>query len=147
MNPLQFPKFSPVYFFILVASVLIAALTSCSGQDNSIAQQPTSLVGKTLQWPEPQDSMIKTGKSYLYMSSIGDLTEKNVSILETFEDRNGQIWITTSGEGVYVYRDSMYYHLTEAEGLINNCVFSITQDWYGRVWLGTSKGALLLRRK
>jgi hypothetical protein len=34
----------------------------------------------------------------------------------------------------------MYYHLTEAEGLINNCVFSITQDWYGRVWLGTSKG-------
>ena len=140
MNPLQFPKFSPVHFFILVASVLIAALSSCSGQDNSIAQQPTSLAAKTLQWPEPQDSMIKSGKSYLYMSSIGDLTEKNVSILETFEDRNGQIWIATSGEGIYVYRDDKYYHLTEADGLIHNCVFAITQDWFGNVWIGTAKG-------
>ncbi len=126
-----------MHFFILVASMLVIALTSCSGQDNSTAQRPEI---KTLKWPEPQDSMLPTGKSYHYMTSMGDFTEKNVTIEKTMEDNNGQIWIATSGEGVYVYRQEKYYHLTETDGLISNCVFSMTQDWFGHIWFGTAKG-------
>lgn len=140
MNPIQFPKFSPVYFFILVASAFITALTSCSGQDNTTAQANGAGTTNSLKWPEPQDSMIRTGKSYYYMTSIGDLTEKNVTIQKTMEDINGQIWIATTGEGIYVYRNNKYYHLTEADGLISNCVYSLAQDWFGHIWIGTAKG-------
>jgi serine phosphatase RsbU (regulator of sigma subunit) len=74
---------------------------------------------------------------------ITDLINFNVTCL--LEDNDGNIWIT-SNEGVW--------KLTPKTGYVNNefsiykNVQTITKDWNGNIWLGTSDvGAIILKNK
>lgn len=63
-------------------------------------------------------------------------------------DREGTLWIATTGEGVFTYRFDTErltnYHVVpgSANSLSNNNINSITEDSYGNLWLATSGSGL-----
>jgi ligand-binding sensor domain-containing protein len=56
------------------------------------------------------------------------------------EDRKGNFWFSTIGEGVYYYDGKSFKHFTIREGLLNNDVTSICEDKKGNIWFGVSGG-------
>jgi ligand-binding sensor domain-containing protein/signal transduction histidine kinase len=58
------------------------------------------------------------------------------------EDRKGNIWIGTDGEGISVISDSGIVSYSEQHGLPNNFIHSIYIDSADVVWIGTFGGGL-----
>ncbi|MHB1050181.1 MAG: ligand-binding sensor domain-containing protein [Bacteroidota bacterium] len=58
------------------------------------------------------------------------------------EDRNGNIWIGTDGEGISVISDSGIVSYSEQHGLPNNFIHSIYIDSADVAWIGTFGGGL-----
>jgi diguanylate cyclase (GGDEF)-like protein/PAS domain S-box-containing protein len=61
-------------------------------------------------------------------------------IQRLYQDRAGQIWITTSGSGVLRITGNETHRFTSADGLPSNIIYGITEDPEGRIWLSTSEG-------
>lgn len=57
------------------------------------------------------------------------------------QDRNGDMWFATTGEGVYRYNGKGFVQYTQKDGLSSNAVFSMAEDSSGVIWFGTDKGA------
>ena len=56
------------------------------------------------------------------------------------QDKAGNLWFGTSGEGVYRYDGKLFTQFTTKDGLSSNSVNSILQDRNGNIWLGTTEG-------
>ena len=56
------------------------------------------------------------------------------------EDRDGNMWFGTFGNGVVRYDGQSFVAFTEEDGLANNQVYSIIQDRNGDLWIGTVAG-------
>jgi len=69
---------------------------------------------------------------------------KNKVICSTMKDREGNIWLCTAGEGVYMlpsnYASTRNYQLQD--GLTSDNLYSVTRDAKGGIWLGLSNGTL-----
>jgi ligand-binding sensor domain-containing protein len=57
------------------------------------------------------------------------------------EDSDGQFWISTYGEGLYVYSTNRLYNINRDDGLLDDDVYVIAPDGKGRIWAGTDNGA------
>jgi ligand-binding sensor domain-containing protein len=55
-------------------------------------------------------------------------------------DKNGNLWFSISGEGVYRYDGKSFTNITTKDGLCNNDVGAIIQDRAGNILLGTKNG-------
>lgn len=53
------------------------------------------------------------------------------------QDKGGNIWIGTTGEGVYRYDGKVFKQITKKDGLSNNIVWSIMEDSFGNIWFGS----------
>lgn len=60
------------------------------------------------------------------------------------EDRFGNLWIATRGEGVYVVNGKQKWHFGEEEGVAGNTCRVITIDDNGNIWVGTNRGVSLI---
>jgi ligand-binding sensor domain-containing protein len=58
------------------------------------------------------------------------------------QDKAGNIWFGSGGNGVYRYDGSTLTNLSEKDGLCNNFVQSIIEDRAGNLWFGTRFGGL-----
>ena len=57
------------------------------------------------------------------------------------EDRAGNIWITTKGDGIYVCdTNDRIQNITEKDGLPNNNVYGLFEDAHGAIWFSCDKG-------
>lgn len=56
------------------------------------------------------------------------------------QDKDGNFWFGTTGEGVYRYDGKEFTQFTEKDGLSNNKVWSILEDKSGNIWFGTDDG-------
>jgi ligand-binding sensor domain-containing protein len=56
------------------------------------------------------------------------------------QDRTGNLWFGTAGEGVYRYDGKLFYQFTMKDGLSNNNVWSVLEDRSGNIWFGTTDG-------
>lgn len=61
-------------------------------------------------------------------------------VLSIFQDYKGYIWFGTNGGGVGKYDGNKFSTISENEGLINNVVYSITENSKNELLLGTMKG-------
>lgn len=58
----------------------------------------------------------------------------------SLQDKKGNLWFGTTGEGVYQYDGEKFTQYTEKDGLSSNIVWSILEDKSGMIWFGTEKG-------
>ncbi len=73
--------------------------------------------------------------------NIGDTVSnigKNIDCI--LQDKNGNYWFASNGEGVYRYDSKTLLHITDKEGLCSNFVWAIQQDINGNLWFSTRDG-------
>jgi|GEM_PF-5944715 len=56
------------------------------------------------------------------------------------EDNSGNIWTSTSYDGVYMYDGNDWTHYTTSDGLYNNYTYVVKTGPDGKVWVGTKTG-------
>jgi ligand-binding sensor domain-containing protein len=56
------------------------------------------------------------------------------------QDKSGNLWFGTLGEGVYRYDGKLFTQFTKQDGLNSNGVYSILEDKEGNIWFGTENG-------
>jgi len=56
------------------------------------------------------------------------------------QDKSGNLWFGTTGEGVYRYDGKSFTNFTEKDGLSSNTVWSVYEDKAGYLWFGTADG-------
>ncbi len=55
-------------------------------------------------------------------------------------DKNGNMWFTTTKEGVFRYDGNTFTNFTKKDGLCSNSVNSVIEDNKGILWFATAKG-------
>jgi hypothetical protein len=62
------------------------------------------------------------------------------------EDREGNVWVGTSADGLHRLKPKKLRLVTTADGLTHNVVLSLAEDAEGAVWLGSNGGGLSVGR-
>lgn len=65
---------------------------------------------------------------------------KDAIISFGIQDKNGNIWLGSNGEGVFCYDGKYFVQYTMKQGLNSNITYSIVEDKAGIIWVGTNKG-------
>jgi ligand-binding sensor domain-containing protein len=65
------------------------------------------------------------------------------NVHRSIQDKTGNLWFCTSGEGVYRYDGKTFKQFTVADGLSNNAVWAVLEDTEGNIWFGTDSGLCL----
>ncbi len=116
------PKY--IILLLLAGSVIV---TSTNGQ--STANTAIKSTGDRQSFTSKYPRLTKTQ---------GTTEHQNVHC--SLQDRNGNLWFGTTGEGVYRYDGKEFTQYTEKDGLSNNTVWSILEDTSGNIWFGTDNG-------
>lgn len=88
---------------------------------------------------------IETGeRTQIFCNGVGEkfLSEDIQSIVQT---KSGELWIA-HGKGLTVWnlRTDSIRHITKADGLCDDVVRSLCEDYCGRMWIGTSNGLTIM---
>jgi ligand-binding sensor domain-containing protein len=118
-------------YFLLTPTFIILTIVifgiACKGQ-----------VKKDLAKDEISESqIIPAGKPKL-IKTQGSQPSDNVNC--SLQDKNGNLWFGTTGEGVYRYDGKSFIQSTEKDGLNSNVIYSILEDKDGKLWIGTLEG-------
>ena len=65
---------------------------------------------------------------------------KEASIGSGIQDKKGNIWLGSNGEGIFCFNGKYFIQYTMKEGLNSNTIYSIVEDKVGNIWVGTNKG-------
>jgi ligand-binding sensor domain-containing protein len=112
-------KFSHA-FFTLVHIFLF--FTSCNGQIKSELNKAPLATNESYKISKPKQ---------LY---------KEAQINFGMQDRDGNLWFGSNGEGVFKYDGKVFTNYTMSDGLNSNTTYSIVEDREGAIWVGTNKG-------
>lgn len=115
-------KFRNPIFSLLLVSMFF---TSCNGQ----TKQPNKTVVEQISFTSKNTKLTKTQ---------GATIHQNVHC--SLQDKVGNLWFGTTGEGVYRYDGKEFTQFTEKDGLSDNKVWSIIEDKSGKIWFGTDGG-------
>lgn len=63
-------------------------------------------------------------------------------VFAMIEDRAGNLWFGTDGEGVHRYDGKAFTSYTAKDGLTGNMVRALCEDRQGRIWIGTDGGGV-----
>jgi signal transduction histidine kinase/ligand-binding sensor domain-containing protein len=70
-----------------------------------------------------------------------------IALTRFFEDKEGNIWVGTEGDGLYQLQEETITVLSKAQGLIDQDVYPIYQDKAGTIWIGAWQLGLSSYRK
>lgn len=111
--------------YVSVYALLMFVLcTTCN------TQQKKNLPTENATVSAGQPKLIKTQGS----TNIGD------NIHDILQDKMGNIWFATTGDGVYRYDGNSFTNFTIMDGLSSNCIASMVEDKKGNIWFGTCSG-------
>jgi ligand-binding sensor domain-containing protein len=72
------------------------------------------------------------------VKSQGSGEHDNVHVM--LQDKAGDLWFATTGEGVYRYDGTSFTQYTQKDGLTSNTVYAMIEDASGSIWFGADKG-------
>lgn len=67
-------------------------------------------------------------------------TSQFASVNCGLQDKAGNIWFGTPGQGVYRYNGKSFANFTIKDGLCNDTVVAIVEDKLGAIWIATQRG-------
>jgi ligand-binding sensor domain-containing protein len=110
----------PIYHFL---SIFIF-FSSCKGQDKTSQKlsEPKAI-------PAEQPKIIKT-------QGTGPYDNVHCGL----QDKAGNLWFGTTGEGVYRFDGKSFTNFTRKDGLSSNMVGAMSEDKNGTIWFGTDAG-------
>jgi ligand-binding sensor domain-containing protein len=119
------------YQQLYVLLFLLVFFTSCNGQvktdvpkNNAIERNATAI---------GQQKMMKN-----HFTNPNQAAADNVHC--GLQDKAGNLWFGTTGDGVYRYDGTLFTNFTMKDGLNSNTVWSILEDKTGHIWIGTDAG-------
>lgn len=117
------------YLYQPICSLLLGLtfLSSCNGQVKTETTSDHKNETKTTTIGQPK--LIKTQ---------GSTESDNVNC--SLQDKLGNLWFGSTGEGVYRYDGKLFTQFTMKDGLNSNCLYSILEDQEGNIWFGTDNG-------
>jgi signal transduction histidine kinase/ligand-binding sensor domain-containing protein len=78
-----------------------------------------------------------------HLNHFGSGDAASTRIWSLCEGRNGELWIGTSGKGLYCFAEDKFLPATLHNGEIDSDVRAICEDRQGNLWLGTHGDGLL----
>lgn len=112
---------------IYTCFLLLICFASCNGQSTAQKNNDSVTVQQTY-----------TSKKVLLSKTQGSDEHQNIHC--SIQDKVGNLWFGTSGEGVFQYDGNVFTQYTAKDGLGSNVVWSILLDSSGNVWFGTDDG-------
>lgn len=73
-------------------------------------------------------------------SEVHKVTVPNNGFSNGHVDKDGNLWFSSNGGGVYYYDGRIFKNYTQKDGLSSNQVFSIVSDNNNNIWFGTQNG-------
>lgn len=118
------------YIHSLLLLVLSIAIAAFNGDDK--AQYLNASVSK--------QKALSGGQANTNNPEAKSTTEPYNNIRCILQDRTGNFWFATDGEGVCRYDGTSFTYFTRKDGLSSNFVRSIQEDRRGNIWFGTRDG-------
>ncbi len=115
--------------FIQVWAFTLIGLFSCNGQSPSSNKAIRQTISD---FKMPFEATAKIPKAQGIF--------KDATIDGAIQDRAGNIWFWSNGEGIYRYDGKRFTHFTKKDGLCDSTVYALCEDRNGTIWVGTQKG-------
>ena len=127
-------SFAHLVLVFLLCSVL--SFPSCHGQGNTDPQGTTSL-------KEGQSKLVKN-------HFFPEVPDENLFVQCGLEDRQGNLWIGTAGNGIYRFdgKDFLNFthrsfnHFSLKDDLNHDDILCCAEDRSGNIWFGTRRGVI-----
>lgn len=110
---------------VAVLLLLLILAASCNGQEE-VKQAQANKPERAL---TGRPKMIKTQKLGQY-----------ANVHDGVQDKAGNLWFCTTGEGVYRFDGETFTNFTVKDGLSSNVVYTVMEDKTGDIWFGTETG-------
>ena len=116
-------------------SLIIIAASACTSVQGLSYKDATPIAQDATPAPPPPDFPDSPAHT------AGQIVEKiDPRIWSIHQDRQGNYWFGSNGNGVYRYDGQLITHYTEAHGLSGNQVRDIEEDSKGNVFIATTQG-------
>lgn len=115
------------YIFTCVLCAALAAAVCCSGQSKANSAKGSNNGQNTVPVGVVGMDVFRTNQS----AKIG----RHINVI--FQDKKGNYWFGTNGEGVFRYNGKTFSQFTQKDGLPNNQVLNIQEDPEGNIWFCT----------
>jgi len=79
--------------------------------------------------------------NFVHYSADEGFSDSKINAL--WQDRRGNLWIGTSGEGLARFDSHNFYWYRQEDGLLNGFINAIGEDTLGNLWVGTDAGVFL----
>jgi ligand-binding sensor domain-containing protein/AraC-like DNA-binding protein len=73
-----------------------------------------------------------------------DAALQTADIISVYADKKGTLWIGTNGAGLFVSSPQSVGHITTANGLGDDFIYSIQEDGAGRFWFSSGNGIFMI---
>ncbi|RKZ14342.1 hypothetical protein DRQ50_09085, partial [bacterium] len=84
------------------------------------------------------------GQGFEPVPSNLDMT--NFFTIHFHEDDEGVVWLATYGLGIVRWQDGEAVLLSEKDGLLENTIYAVAEDVFGRLWISCNQGIYGIRR-
>ena len=71
-----------------------------------------------------------------------DIQPDRIAFHTLFEDREGNVWLGTDGQGLYRVRSQAIQTISKEQGLPDRNIYPVYQGHDGSIWMGTWNGGL-----
>jgi len=105
---------------------LLLVVTSCNGQVKSNSDK------------DPITHKNASSENHPMMTRTQGVSSGNITC--ELQDREGNLWFSTSGEGIYRFDGKSFTNFTTKDGLCDNSTKDIIQDKSGNILIGTNAG-------
>jgi ligand-binding sensor domain-containing protein len=109
----------------------------CNGQSNKSVKEVNAALFKT---PIGVSKLVKN-----HFSNQAKEQADNIHCM--LEDRAGNLWFGTTGDGVYKYDGQQFVNYTSKQGLNSNTIWSLLEDQKGNILIGTDVGLCMFNGK